>query len=322
MSSRLSGGLSMSSRFTNDLQPWRIEVAVQSVPVSPPPMTTTRWPRTSMKEPSNSSFQSLLPLKGVLKLIAFSIRPSFWLKRARCCLPRKSIAKWMFFASRPGMLRSRGITAPVASSTASNLARSAAAVTGPLPTSTPQMKSTPSAWRSSMRRWTTRLSSFMFGIPYIISPPGFWSRSNTVTLCPIWFSSSAAASPAGPEPTTAMLAPERSLGMRALTQPSWNPRSMMEYSMFLMVTGAATRPATHAPSHGAGHTRPVNSGKLLVVNKRSKALFHCSLKTSSFHSGMRLWMGQPECVWQKGVPQSMQRADWRLRSTSCALTGV
>src|SRR5207245_1159304 len=37
--------------------------------------------------------------------------------------------------------------------------------------------------------------------------------------------------------------------------------------------------------------------------------------TRSFHSGIRLWMGQPEAiplrsvpVWQKGMPQSMQRA--------------
>lgn len=49
-----------------------------------------------------------------------------------------------------------------------------------------------------------------------------------------------------------------------MIHPSSHARSTMEYSMFLMVTGLSTRPATHAPSHGAGHTRPVNSGKLLV----------------------------------------------------------
>lgn len=35
--------------------------------------------------------------------------------------------------------------------------------------------------------------------------------------------------------------------------------SMMAHSMFLMVTGGSEIPNTHAPSHGAGHTRPVNS---------------------------------------------------------------
>lgn len=48
----------------------------------------------------------------------------------------------------------------------------------------------------------------------------------------------------------------------------------------------------------------------------SMASFHWSLKTSSFHSGMRLLTGHPVWVWQKGVPQSMQRAACTLRSTS------
>lgn len=34
--------------------------------------------------------------------------------------------------------------------------------------------------------------------------------------------------------------------------------------MLLIVTGESTRPATQAPSQGAGQTRPVNSGKLFV----------------------------------------------------------
>mmetsp|Transcript_68874 Transcript_68874/g.164316 ORF Transcript_68874/g.164316 Transcript_68874/m.164316 type:complete len:290 (-) Transcript_68874:5085-5954(-) len=289
-----------------------------------------------MKEPSLLSCQSLLPLKGVRKPMAFSIRAGFWLKSARCCCPRNSIAKWIPLASRPGIGRSRGMVEPAHRSTASNLPLSAehdtalrsgdpAAFTAAAPsgrTSTLQMKSIPSAWRSSMRRWTTRLSSFMFGIPYMSSPPGRASRSNTVTWWPIWLSSSAAARPAGPDPTIATVCPVRSLGTRGLTQPSLKPRSMMEYSMFLMVTGEDTSPATHDPSQGAGQTRPVNSGKLLVVRRRSSACFHWSLKTSSLNSGIRLWIGHPWCVWQKGVPQSMHRAAWRLRSTSWALTPV
>ena len=39
---------------------------------------------------------------------------------------------------------------------------------------------------------------------------------------------------------------------------------MMVHSMFLMVTGGSLMPSTQDPSQGAGHTRPVNSGKLLV----------------------------------------------------------
>jgi hypothetical protein len=33
--------LGNSSKFTRLLQPWRIDVPMQSVPVSPPPMTIT-----------------------------------------------------------------------------------------------------------------------------------------------------------------------------------------------------------------------------------------------------------------------------------------
>src|SRR5690349_23867521 len=45
---------------------------------------------------------------------------------------------------------------------------------------------------------------------------------------------------------------------------------MMVHSMFLIVTGGLLMPSTHDPSHGAGQTRPVNSGKLLVRWSRSR----------------------------------------------------
>ena len=45
----------------------------------------------------------------------------------------------------------------------------------------------------------------------------------------------------------------------------------MAHSMFLIVTGGALMPRTQEPSHGAGQTRPVNSGKLLVLCRRSSA---------------------------------------------------
>merc|ERR1711865_1149247 len=102
--------------------------------------------------------------------------------------------------------------------------------------------------------------------------------------------------------------PVRLLGGRGTIQPSRNPRSMIAYSMFLIVTGSSTSPATQEPSQGAGHTRPVNSGKLLVLSNLSSAAFHWSRKTNSLNSGIKLLIGQPLYVWQNGVPQSMQRA--------------
>ena len=59
-----------------------------------------------------------------------------------------------------------------------------------------------------------------------------------------------------------------------MTQPSSQPLSMIEHSMFLIVTGGSLMPSTHEPSHGAGQTRPVNSGKLFVLCSRSSASFH------------------------------------------------
>ena len=86
---------------------------------------------------------------------------------------------------------------------------------------------------------------------------------------------------------------------------------MISTSTCLMVTGSELMPSTHAVSHGAGQSRPVNSGKLLVACSRSDASYQSCRQTRSFHSGMRLPSGQP--VWQNGMPQSMQRPAWRSR---------
>jgi hypothetical protein len=115
------------------------------------------------------------------------------------------------------------------------------------------------------------LSAFMLGTPYIMSPPTRSARSNTVTACPALLSWSAAASPAGPEPMMATFLPVRVWGGQGTIQPSSKALSMMAHSMFLIVTGCSMMPSTHAPSHGAGHTRPVNSGKLLVMRRRCRA---------------------------------------------------
>ena len=121
-------------------------------------------------------------------------------------------------------------------------------------------------------------------------------RSKTVTQWPALLSWAAQARPAGPEPTTATRLPVRVSGGSGTTQPSSKPLSMMAHSMFLIVTGGALMPSTHAPSHGAGQTRPVNSGKLLVLCSRSSASRHRPRYTRSFHSGIRLLTGQPDAM--------------------------
>ena len=74
--------------------------------------------------------------------------------------------------------------------------------------------------------------------------------------------------------------------------------------------------STQAASHGAGHSRPVNSGKLLVACSDSLANSHCPVRTRSFQSGIRLPSGQP--WWQNGMPQSMHRVACSRISSSSA----
>ncbi len=139
-------------------------------------------------------------------------------------------------------------------------------------------------------------------------------RSSTVTQWPARLSCSAAASPAGPEPTTATFLPVRITGGSGATHPSSKARSMIETSTALIVTGSSLMPSTHEPSHGAGHRRPVNSGKLLVACRRSMASRQWSRYTRSFQSGTMLPSGQP--WWQNGMPQSMHRAACFLSSST------
>src|SRR5207249_3509558 len=120
--------------------------------------------------------------------------------------------------------------------------------------------------------------------------------------------------PAGPEPTTATSLPVRRGGICGSTQLSPQAWSMMFFSMFLIVTGSLLMLRTQASSQGAGQMRPVNSGKLFVEWSRSIASRQRPRYTRSFQSGMMFPSGQP--LWQKGMPQSMQRAPWRLRTSS------
>src|SRR3984957_6962378 len=134
------------------------------------------------------------------------------------------------------------------------------------------------------------------------------ARSKTVTWWPARVSCCAAARPAGPEPTTATVFPVCCSDGSGTTQPSSKALSMISTSICLIVTASWLMPSTHDDSHGAGQSRPVNSGKLLVACSRSIASRHRSVRTRSFHSGIRLPSGQP--LWQNGIPQSMHRDAW------------
>ena len=185
----------------------------------------------------------------------------------------------------------------------------------------------PSAFITSTLRSITHFSSFILGIPYISRPPTRSLRSNTVTEWPLLFSWSAAASPAGPEPTTATFLPVRMEGGFGRAYPQSYAFSIMARSFSFTVTGSPFRPQVHAASQGAGHTLDVNSGKLLVFLSRLKASCQLPVYTRSFHSGIRLLSGHPLTIpfiitpdWQKGTPHSMHRAPCFLCSAS--LKGV
>mmetsp|Transcript_49378 Transcript_49378/g.152279 ORF Transcript_49378/g.152279 Transcript_49378/m.152279 type:complete len:290 (-) Transcript_49378:761-1630(-) len=283
----------------------RTAVPTQSTEVSPPPMTTTRLPRKS---------------QGKEVLLAWPVstsRLAFWVAL------RKSMACTMPLRCRPSMFRmSRHCVAPVARITASFWRQSSPRVVS-RPTSVLYLNSMPSFSRSCRRRKTfSVLSSFMEGMPYIKRPPPRSARSMTRTRWPARLSCCAAAKPAGPEPMMATRRPVRCWGGWGRIQPLVKPCSMIASSADLIATGFSLMPRTHASSQGAGQVVPVNSGKLLVSRRRSRARFHSPSCTSWFHVGIRLPRGQPPPpwfgVWHVGVPQSMQRAVWvRIQACHC-----
>ena len=141
----LLGRLGISSNCVTLAAPWRLLVPTQSLPVSPPPMTITCLPSAVIWPLSLSPATTLF------------------------CCGRNSIAKCTPSSSRPGTGRSRLVSAPPVSSTASNSACSCSALmvslaslvtllpSGSAPTSTPVRKTTPSACICSMRRSMWRL---------------------------------------------------------------------------------------------------------------------------------------------------------------------
>src|SRR3954449_2675290 len=183
------------------------------------------------------------------------------------------------------------------------------------PTSTPRRRSIPSPTSCSTRRSTTVFSILKSGTPKRTRPPAASSRSNSVTAWPSRRSCCAAAMPAGPLPTTATGRPVSTCGGLGVTQPSDHARLTIAFSICLIVTASPSRiSSTHDASHGAGHRRPVNSGKLFVACSWRIASSQRPRYTRSFQSGMRLPSGQP--LWQNGTPHSMQRAPCSASSRS------
>ena len=167
------------------VQPRRIAVPVQSFPVSPPPRTITCLSFAVMKELS-VSFESKRLFVTLLSQSTANIIPS-------TAFPSISV---------PAAESALAFFAPQHKATASYLESSSSASSF-VRISFPVTNSTPSFFISSTRRSIIFLSSFMFGIPYIKSPPILSSLSKTVTLWPRRLSKSATARPLGPEPTTA-----------------------------------------------------------------------------------------------------------------------
>src|SRR5207249_9547284 len=95
-----------------------------------------------------------------------------------------------------------------------------------------------------------------------------------VTECPARASCCAQASPAGPDPTTATRLPVWREGTTGSIQPSRQPQSTIAHSIVLIVTGLSSMLSVQEASHGAGQTRPVNSGKLLVEWRLREASSH------------------------------------------------
>ena len=68
-----------------------------------------------------------------------------------------------------------------------------------------------------------------------------------------------------------MRLPVSSVGLTGTMSSCSQPWSTIETSTCLIATGSSLMPSTHAASQGAGQSRPVNSGKLLVAWSRSIA---------------------------------------------------
>src|SRR5262245_61926764 len=91
---------------------------------------------------------------------------------------------------------------------------------------------------------------------------------------------------------TAIFLPVLRCGLSGL-RPWAIARSAISHSIVLMVTGFSSMLSVQDASHGAGQTRPVNSGKLLVECRLRAASSQLPRYTRSFQSGIWLFTGHP-----------------------------
>ncbi|CCZ13164.1 unknown [Prevotella sp. CAG:487] len=149
-----TGGFGIISICITDTAPCLLLVPMQSLPVSPPPITSTRLPLALMW---------LSPSKVCPASTLF-------------CCESISSAKCMPFSSRPGMSRSRACGVPVHRHHASKPSGRSWVSIGVF-----TRNLTPSASMMPMRRSMTALLSLKLGMPKRNSPPTYSSFSNTVT---------------------------------------------------------------------------------------------------------------------------------------------
>ncbi len=200
-------------------QPWRKEVPTQSVPVSPPPRTTTSLPAAEMQAAGVAGVEEATRVRGQEfhgEMDALEIRG-----------PRRA-------GRGAGWRRCRGRR---------RRARSARRSAGrSSPTSVRVTNPTPSVSSCSTRRCTRRLSSFMFGMPYMSRPPTRSARSKTVDAVAglVELGGGAQAGGAGADDGDASCRCG-SRAVRRVIQPFSQPWSTMLHSISLMVTGVGRR---------------------------------------------------------------------------------
>ena len=134
-----------------DLSVPLFEVPTQSLPVSPPPITTTFFPVAN-----RSSFRILLSIE------AFA-NGSLPATRLLLCF-RKSMAKCTPSSSRPGIKRFLGVVLPPASTMALYSLKRSLILTF-TPTFARHLNTTPSSSMNFILRSTTHFSSLKSGIP-------------------------------------------------------------------------------------------------------------------------------------------------------------
>ena len=246
-----SGGIGIISSCVTDSAPCLMDVPIQSEPVSPPPITTT------------------FLLVASISLVVVGT-PS--LETLLFCCGKNSIAKWTPSKSLPSTGKSLGCSEPPERTIAS-YSSSKSSIEISTPILIPYLKIVPSPSSWLMRLSITCFSILKSGIPYLNNPPALLFFSKTVTSWPALVSCWAQASPAGPAPIIATFFSVLFFIICGLIQPSSKPLSIIAHSIVLIETGSSYKLSVHAASHGAGHILPVNSGKLLVECKFSRAFF-------------------------------------------------